>query len=290
VELRKRLAETSFQSDESVENLHIKISGCFNSCGQHHVADLGFYGVSRKLAGYAVPHFQVVLGGEWDHNGGSYGLPVIAIPSKNIPAVVSRLTVRYAADRKNSETFKDFIKRIGKVELKKMLEDLTRLPADPSDRSFFSDWGDPREYGLSDMGIGECAGAVVSATDFDLAAAERELFEAQVALEGGQIEQAGTTAYRSMLRAAKALVKIEAPTVADDPGQIVGEFRTRFYDTQKFFDPFAGGKFANYLFDAYRKSDELYTVDSTRYLIDEAQLFIDAAHSCYNRMGTPANA
>jgi sulfite reductase (ferredoxin) len=290
VELRKRLAETSFQSDESVENLHIKISGCFNSCGQHHVADLGFYGVSRKMAGYAVPHFQVVLGGEWDHNGGSYGLPVIAIPSKNIPAVVSRLTVRYAADRKNSETFKDFIKRIGKVELKKMLEDLTRLPADPSDRSFFSDWGDPREYGLSDMGIGECAGAVVSATDFDLAAAERELFEAQVALEGGQIEQAGTTAYRSMLRAAKALVKIEAPTVADDPGQIVGEFRTRFYDTQKFFDPFAGGKFANYLFDAYRKSDELYTVDSTRYLIDEAQLFIDAAHSCYNRMGTPANA
>jgi sulfite reductase (ferredoxin) len=289
-ELRKRLAETSFQLDESVENLHIKISGCFNSCGQHHVADLGFYGVSRKMAGYAVPHFQVVLGGEWDHNGGSYGLPVIAIPSKNIPAVVSRLTGRYAADRKNSETFKDFIKRIGKVELKKMLEDLARLPVDPSDRSFFSDWGDPREYGLSDMGIGECAGEVVSATDFDLAAAERELFEAQVALESGQIEQAGTTAYRSMLRAAKALVKIETPNVADDPGQIVGEFRTRFYDTQKFFDPFAGGKFANYLFDAHKKSNESHTPDSTRYLIDEAQLFIDAAHSCYNRMGTPANA
>jgi len=64
-ELRHRLAEKSFQLDESVQNLHIKISGCFNSCGQHHVADLGFYGVSRKMSGYAVPHFQVVLGGEW---------------------------------------------------------------------------------------------------------------------------------------------------------------------------------------------------------------------------------
>ena len=61
-ELRNRLAEKSFQLDESVQNLHIKVSGCFNSCGQHHVADLGFYGVSRKMAGYAVPHFQVVLG------------------------------------------------------------------------------------------------------------------------------------------------------------------------------------------------------------------------------------
>ena len=289
-ELRNRLAEKSFQLDESVQNLHIKISGCFNSCGQHHVADLGFYGVSRKMAGYAVPHFQVVLGGEWDNNGGSYGLPVIAIPSKNIPEVVSRLTDRYAANRTNGEKFKDFIKRMGKVELKKLLEDLACLPADPSDRSFFSDWGDPREYSLSDMGIGECAGEVVSAVEFDLGAAERELFEAQVKWDSGQVEQAGATAYHSMLRAAKALVKLESPSIADDPREIVGEFRTRYYDTQKFFDPFAGGKFANYLFAAYEKSNEPYTPDSTRYLIDEAQLFIDAAHSCYNRVGTPASA
>ena len=104
---------------------------------------------------------------------------------------------------KNGESFKDFIERTGKVELKKMLEDLARPPADPSDRSFFQDWGDPREYTLADMGMGECAGEVVSSVEFDLAAAERELFEAQVALEGGQIEQAGKTAYQSMLRAAK---------------------------------------------------------------------------------------
>ena len=105
-ELRKRLAEKSFQMDEPVANLHIKISGCFNSCGQHHVADLGFYGVSRKIGGYAVPHFQVVLGGEWEHNGGSYGLPVVAIPSKNIPQVVTRLTERYVADARTAKALR----------------------------------------------------------------------------------------------------------------------------------------------------------------------------------------
>ena len=288
-ELRKRLAEKSFQFEEPVENLHIKISGCFNSCGQHHVADLGFYGVSRKIAGYAVPHFQVVLGGEWEHNGGSYGLPVAAIPSKNIPEVVARLTDRYAAKRSSGESFKDFVKRIGKAELKAVLENLSRPPADPSDRSFFSDWGDPREYTLGDLGTGECAGEVVSAIDFNLAAAEREVFEAQVAWEKGRVDQAGKTAYQSMLHAAKALVKVEFPNISDDPDQVVSEFRTRYYDTQKFFDPFAGGKFANYLFDAHQKSKEPYTIDSSRYLIDEAQLFIDAAHSCNNRMGTPAS-
>jgi sulfite reductase (ferredoxin) len=285
-ELRTRLAESSFRMDESVQHLHIKISGCFNSCGQHHVADLGFYGVSRKMGGFAVPHFQVVLGGEWEHNGGSYGLPVVAIPSKNIPQVVTRLTERYVADRATGETFKDFVKRIGKVELKKALEDLAKPPADPTDRSFFSDWGDPREYTLGDMGVGECAGEVVSSVEFDLAAAERELFEAQIALEGGQIGKAGQTAYHSMIQAAKALVKISYPNISDDPGEIIAEFRTRLYDTQKFWDPYAGGKFANYLFDAQRKADQAYTGDSSRYLIDEAQLFIDAAHSCYNKMGT----
>ncbi len=289
-ELRKRLAEKNFQLDDSIVKLHIKISGCFNSCGQHHVADLGFYGVSRKMSGYAVPHFQVVLGGEWEHNGASYGLPVIAIPSKNIPEVVTRLTNRYAANRTNGESFREFIARTGKVELKRMLEDLTRPPVNSSDRSFFQDWCDPREYTLADLGVGECAGEVISSVEFDLAAAERELFEAQVALEDRQVDHAGKTAYRSMVLGAKALVKIESSNVADDPAQIVREFRARFYDTQKFFDPFAGGKFAHYLFDAHEKSDQAHTRDSARYLIDEAQLFIDAAHSCYNRISAPAHA
>jgi sulfite reductase (ferredoxin) len=283
-ELRQRLAEKSFELDESVRNLHIKISGCFNSCGQHHVADIGFYGVSRKVAGHAVPHFQVVLGGQWENNAGSYGLPVVAIPSKNIPDVVSRLADRYVAGRNPDEGFKNFIQRIGKAELKTLLDDLTRPP--DGDYSYFNDWGDPREYCLGDMGIGECAGEVVSAVEFELAAAERELFQSQLALERGQATEAGTLAYRAMLHAAKSLLKTRDLNISEDPDQVVAEFRAQFYDTQIFFDRFAGGKFANYLFDAHKKSGFSNTLESSRYLIDEAQLFIDAAHSCINRMVT----
>lgn len=284
-ELRRQVEEKNFESDEAVQKLHIKISGCFNSCGQHHVADLGFYGVSRKIAGHAVPHFQVVLGGQWEQNAGSYGLPIVAVPSKNIPKVVSRLTERYLADRQAGEVFKDFINRTGKAELKKLLEDLTRQPA--GDRSFFSDWGDVREYTLGDMGDGECAGEVVSLVEFGLAAAERELFEAKLAFEKGESAQAGAGAYHSMLSAAKALVQVENQNISNNPDQIVAEFRQRYYDTKLFFDPFAGGKFAGYLFSAHEKSGQPYTEESSRYLIDEAQLFIDAAHSCNNRLGNP---
>ena len=283
-ELRNQLAEKALQLDAAVQNLHIKISGCFNSCGQHHVADLGFYGVSRKMAGFTVPHFQLILGGEWTRNAASYGLPVMAIPSKNIPAAVTRLTERYVTGRKNGERFQDFIQRIGKSELRNLLEDLTKLPADPSDRSYFSDWGDPRQYSLGDMGVGECAGEVVSSVEFGLAAAERQVFESQLELEKNQIERAGDLAYGSMLQAAQALVKSGFQDVPDDPERIVQEFRTRFYDTQIFFDPFAGGKFAQYFFAAHENSWKPRTLESVRHLVEEAQLFIEAAHSCYNRM------
>jgi sulfite reductase (ferredoxin) len=289
-ELRNRLIQQSLEMDEAVKNLHVKISGCFNSCGQHHVADLGFYGVSRKMSGYAVPHFQVILGGEWEYNAASYGLPVAAVPSKNIPEVVARLTKRYVNERKTSETFKEFCQRIGKAELKSLLEDLTRPPKDPADRSFFSDWGDPREYTLGDHGVGECAGEVVSAVEFDLAAAERELFQAQLQLEKDKVDESAKAAYLAMVHAARALVKLEVSEIPDDPDRIVGEFTTRFYDTQKFFDPFAGGKFAQYLFAAHKAAQGPHTPDSARYLLDEAQLFIDAAHSCYSRMSAPVPA
>ena len=85
-DLRDTWEATSFELDEAIKDLRIKVSGCFNSCGQHHVADIGFYGVSRKAGGHTVPHFQVVLGGQWSDNAGAYGLPMGAVPSKNIPA------------------------------------------------------------------------------------------------------------------------------------------------------------------------------------------------------------
>ena len=104
--------------DQAVRGLRIKISGCFNSCGQHHIADLGFYGVNRNKNGYAVPHFQVILGGQWTQNGGAYGLAIGAVPSKRIPDAVHRITSRYVAERLANESFQNFVRRIGKAECK----------------------------------------------------------------------------------------------------------------------------------------------------------------------------
>ena len=157
-ELRTRLYAKNAQLDEAIGNLHIKISGCFNSCGQHHISDIGFYGVNRNVKGYSVPHFQVILGGQWTENAKNYGLAVAAVPSKNIPAVVERITERYTNEREPGESFQAYIKRVGKRDLKAMLEDLTAVPGYDEDHSFYSDWGDPREYTHGDRGTGDVRG------------------------------------------------------------------------------------------------------------------------------------
>jgi len=285
-ELRTRLAEKSFQMDEAIQNLHIKISGCFNSCGQHHVADIGFYGVSRAVHGYKVPHFQVVLGGQWEENAGSYGLPIVAIPSKRIPAALELITDFYLRMRQKDERFTHFVQRVGKVQIRQMLDKLTKdLPEHDADPSFYSDWADPREYTTGDIGKGECAGEVVSQFEFAMTDADRMVFEAQVFMESGNIQKAGKEACSAMIKAAKALVQIQYDDVSNDPDEVVEEFQERYFDTEIIFDPYAGGKFANYLFAAHKKADEPYTPESAHHTIEEAQLFIEAVHSCYNRMG-----
>ena len=206
-ELRERLAAKNAELDEVIGGLRIKISGCFNSCGQHHISDLGFYGVSRKKGNHVVPHFQVLLGGEWQNNAGTYGLAIGAVPSKRIPETVELITSRYRAERLDKERFQDWIKRIGKAECKKMIDNFTALPTHDEDPSLFSDWGDPREYSIGDIGVGECAGEVVDPVEFQLVAAEREVFEAQLKLDAGDIENASVMAWEAMLHAAQALLK-----------------------------------------------------------------------------------
>jgi sulfite reductase beta subunit-like hemoprotein/uncharacterized protein (UPF0332 family) len=286
-ELRYRLGEKSLELDEAVKNLRIKVSGCFNSCGQHHIADIGFYGINRNVKGFQVPHFQVILGGKFHDNAGEYGVAIGAVPSKRVPEAVLSITEYYVRRRQKAESFQDFVRRIGKKEIKDLLEDLTRIPAHDVDRSYYSDWGDPREFTLADMGVGECAGEVVSQAEFALAASERELFEAQLLLDGGRTVEAVKAAYASMVRAAQGLVKAQNPGISEDENQIIAEFTSRFYDTQLFWDKYAGGKFAEYLFKAREFIQQARAVDADRavQLLQEAQLFIDAAHDCHNKLG-----
>ena len=281
-ELRKQLALKSIEMDEAIKGLRIKISGCFNSCGQHHISDIGFYGISRTIKGYKVPHFQVVLGGQWDKNGGTYGLAIGAVPSKNIPNVVTKITETFVKERnKHDERFQEYVKRVGKIYMKSLIEEYMNVPSYEDDVTYYSDWGDPREFSLGDMGKGECAGEVVSREEFELQIAERIVFEAQIALEEKKYLDAKKKSFEAMLQAARALIRIENYDIPNKPEIIIKEFKKRFFDTKKFYDKYAKGKFGRYLLRYLDKDENTINEDIARQYVEESQLFIEASHSCY---------
>lgn len=135
--------------------LSVKISGCPNSCGQHWVADFGFYGNARKIEGREVPYYQMLLGGGHDENGDlRFGLAVQSIPARLAPTAVQRVLDHYLANREDGETFRQYVLR-HKVEFfRAMTIDLAKPPE--LFPEIYQDWGDEIAFSLQ-LGRGECA-------------------------------------------------------------------------------------------------------------------------------------
>jgi len=134
----------------------IKISGCPNSCGQHHIATIGFYGGSRKFGGRQAPTYQMLLGGQWGDGSARYGKPIMRVPSKNIPGAIDRILDTYKAQRSSSETLQAFLDRFGFDQVAVLLAGFTELPTYEEAPEGFQDWGEDKTFEIK-TGVGECA-------------------------------------------------------------------------------------------------------------------------------------
>lgn len=134
----------------------IKISGCPNSCGQHHIATIGFYGGSRKFAGRQAPTYQMLLGGVWGDGTAEFGHPTLRLPAKNIPNAIDRLLGIYKANRTNGETLFPFLQRCGPKQVAESLAEFTQIPSYDEAPDGFTDWGEEGTFELK-TGTGECA-------------------------------------------------------------------------------------------------------------------------------------
>lgn len=283
--LRTVLAEETLFADSSAGRLRIKVSGCFNACGQHHVADLGFLGVSRNVGGRRVPHFQVVLGGTWACNAAAAGIAVGAVPARRVPDVVRRLVRSYLKARTPGEAFSAWVQRIGRKALRAQLADLTEVPSFEAAPDFYRDHLDPRVYGITDMAQGECAGEMVSVARFGLAEADRLLDGALDAFDAGDRRAAAAGAFAALVAGARALVRAQTFDVPRDPVRVIEVFDARFVATGLFRDPHAKDKFARYLLK-WRASPP--GADEAEDVLREARLFLDHAYRVEASLGAMA--
>jgi sulfite reductase beta subunit-like hemoprotein len=141
-------------ADES--GLRIKISGCPNSCGHHHLASIGFFGGARKFNGEQAPTYQMLLGGSLVPGSPRYGTPVARIPAKHVPDAVRALLALYRRERAAGEPFNAYVDRAGVSRLKGVLAPWTELPPPAEAPDKYLDWGSSEKFAV-ETGPGECA-------------------------------------------------------------------------------------------------------------------------------------
>jgi sulfite reductase beta subunit-like hemoprotein len=153
-ELASALTE-SLEGGAIARDVAIKISGCPNSCGQHHIAGIGFHGGMRRVGGKVVPEYTLHLGGGVDGGGATFGRQVVKLPARRVPEALRRLLALYDTKKQDGEGAVAFFRRLPDAEVKALVADLTKMDADAPAEDF-RDLGSEIAF-MVETGEGECA-------------------------------------------------------------------------------------------------------------------------------------
>src|SRR4051795_7806795 len=145
-------------SDPLTKKIHIKMSGCPNGCGQHHLGSIGFYGASLKVNGHAMPAYVAHIGGRYEDGDLQYGTRLkVRLPAKRVPDAIEAWIKLYEERRSEGEGFNDFFDRVGAVPFEAAARGIA-LPTEFNLESLehFIDWSRSEPYAVI-RGEGECA-------------------------------------------------------------------------------------------------------------------------------------
>lgn len=145
-------------TDPLARKIHIKMSGCPNGCGQHHLGAIGFYGASIKVGEHTIPAYIPHVGGVWEGGEVQFGQRLkLRLPAKRVPEAVERWIRHYEANRNENEEWGEFVERVGNPELEGLVKELS-LPVEfgLESMNMFIDWNRDVPFQVI-RGEGECA-------------------------------------------------------------------------------------------------------------------------------------
>lgn len=164
-EVQLKLLQLGLDSDDSLRDSTIKISGCPNSCGQHEIATIGFYGGASRIGGSMAPTYTMLFGGSSGENG-ELGKTIMRIPAKRVIEVILKIIEIYKEEHDKSESLDCWIRRIvtggglGNIrnldDLKSALSEVANLVSMVEDPDAYRDYGNDSKF-VAKTARGECA-------------------------------------------------------------------------------------------------------------------------------------
>lgn len=165
-EVQRTLLELGFDVDNDLRNSTIKISGCPNSCGQHEIATIGFFGGAARIENSMAPVYTMLFGGNGYEDEGKLGKAVMRVPAKRVIDVIKKIVELYKNEKSSSETLDMWIDRIinnngnGNIknmdDIKTLLTPVTQLPPFEEDQELYQDYGNDIKF-VAKTARGECA-------------------------------------------------------------------------------------------------------------------------------------
>ncbi len=201
------------KQDPTLAGITIKASGCQHSCGRHHIADLGFHGMAKKVAGQPVPHYQLHVGGS-GVAGESFAFASDWVPAKHAPEAGIAVLQAYKDGRKDDESVHDWAERLGKEGLSEILAPF-KADAGEVDGLIY-DWSENEAFNTKGNKKGECAGAVLSMSDALISEAEYELMIAKAHADAMFWAEAQSALKRSLISTARAFLVAYGEAPEDD--------------------------------------------------------------------------
>lgn len=221
--LEDEFPDLIFNSD-----IKIKISGCPNSCGQHGLASIGYYGSTIKdKTGNILPALVVLLGGGKLKDGaGVISDKIIKIPSKRGPDSLRMLLNDYEKNADEGEYYHDYFKRKGDKYFYTLLKPLAELSDIAPE--FYIDWGEEHKFKLQ-TAVGECAGVIIDLVATLFYDSQDKLDLAKSTLLSGHYADSIYHSYSAFINTAKALL-LTQDVKPSTQYQVMNEFQKLFIE------------------------------------------------------------
>ncbi|MGD0098464.1 MAG: nitrite/sulfite reductase [Terracidiphilus sp.] len=207
--IAERLKDSALDLDQ-IPGFRLNLSGCPNTCGQHMLADLGFYGNVGRREQQMFPAYMVVAGAGIGEGKGRLARQIDRVSAHDLPEFVHDVLKQWLAKQDNYSSFAAYVDGEGADEIRGIADRFREIPDYGEDKSYYYDWGAVDPFSLAGKGAGECSAGLFDLIEVDLKSA-RELREE---FRAGEL-QSEDTLYSISLRCARSLLitrSVEAPT------------------------------------------------------------------------------
>lgn len=225
--IRTQLTGTTLDLDK-ITDLKIHMSGCPNTCGMHHIADIGFFGKVGRKNGNMYPMYNVLVGAKLDASGETeYAQKVSEIPAKAVPLFLQDFLEVYIPKKADYVTFRDYLEAEGRQFIIDLCEKFKDVPDIETDEFYYKDWGAKRKLNLDELGTAECSAGMFDMIEVDEKAIKTNKKALDTQTDSAKI---GETLY-AVLYAASRMLLVTRGLDSKTDAQVFEHFQKHFIST-----------------------------------------------------------